>query len=352
MVKYIKITEKRGGKMISEKIKIYVTKEVERIIDKDAESFEFFRKDGKELNRNALITRLVVNYSDTFYKRRAEIAELVAVQLRDEGVNPNSILSLSMMLAERAAALGSVLGSGKCDRPISLKPTRASSGIIEYIEARCLHGTSLSEHFRNMLTSYASLPQDERERIIFKEEYETLASAINDGKQVFLSLRGVNVSPFSASPYALEKSKEELHTYLLISSDKGVSVVRLSRIESAVILGERAVFAPDDEEIFEKMIKHGPQFTYFPGEGEAVIELTEDGVKKFRRMYVHRPTPDRIEGNRYYFTSSHAQLMQYFCRFGKEAYVLSPRRLRSNMLRFYKRAVSSYTEREKPCDNA
>ena len=59
--------------MIYDKIKIYVTAHVADILTKDTEAFEFFKKDGTTLNKNALLTRLVVNYSDEFREKENEL---------------------------------------------------------------------------------------------------------------------------------------------------------------------------------------------------------------------------------------------------------------------------------------
>ena len=72
------------------------------------------------------------------------------------------------------------------------------------------------------------------------------------------------------------------------------------------------------------MIEKGAQFAA----GEylyAKIELTNYGKKKFRNIFLNRPTLYKQVGNDYYFHSSRTQLFQYFSRFGNDAYVLSPK---------------------------
>ena len=49
-----------------EKLKIYVTRYIADIIEKDAEAFEFFKRDGITLNKNALLSQLIVNYHNKF----------------------------------------------------------------------------------------------------------------------------------------------------------------------------------------------------------------------------------------------------------------------------------------------
>ena len=323
----------------NEKIKIYVSAEVEAIINKDAEGFEFFKSNGIDLNKNALLTRLIVNYSERFHEKQEEMIDYMGEALASAGMKSgNALLTLCAKMSERIQSMSSPLTRGKFDRPISIKPTKLSFPIISYIEASCLYGASLSEHFRNMLSSYASLPQDEREKIIFKDEYDAISRAIENKKRVFIVTKNKG-SSFIISPYKITSSKEELHTYVLAGNEKGASPVRLSRIMSVRVLNEEAVFTPEQIEIFEKMVKYGPQFIYNKNDGEAIVELTRKGVEKFRKLYVHRPVPDKVEGNRYYFSCSHFQLFQYFVRFGDDAYVVSPKKLRGDILHYYKRGV-------------
>ena len=67
--------------------------------------------------------------------------------------------------------------------------------------------------------------------------------------------------------------------------------------------------------------------------------------EKFKKIYLHRPTPVRIEDNIYIFRCSYAQAIQYFCRFGNDAYVVSPRRVRDEIQYFYKKGFFAYKNR-------
>ena len=63
--------------MIYDKIKIYVSARIAEILDKDAEAFEFFKKDGKTVNKNAFLSRLIVHYSDEFHGGQSRLLERV-----------------------------------------------------------------------------------------------------------------------------------------------------------------------------------------------------------------------------------------------------------------------------------
>ena len=66
-------SKKEEAIFMLDKIKINVTAHTAAILQKDAEAFEFFKKDGRTLNKNALLTRLIVNYDETFRAKEHEL---------------------------------------------------------------------------------------------------------------------------------------------------------------------------------------------------------------------------------------------------------------------------------------
>jgi hypothetical protein len=229
----------------------------------------------------------------------------------------------------------------KFDTLISFKPTKESEPILDYIEQYSLMGRTLSEYFRSMFASYTSLPQDKREEIIFKPQYEAITKAIKDRKKVFITLSN-GQSKIETAPYAIANSKEELHLYV-IGVQKHCTPVRLSRIVSVRQLTAHAEFTAEQEYILKKMLKYGPQFLYTPYEKEALVELTERGIDKFKKIYIHRPVPYKVEGNKYYFECSHTQIKQYFVRFGEDAKVIYPKKLKEEVISFHRKALNHYS---------
>lgn len=71
-------------------------------------------------------------------------------------------------------------------------------------------------------------------------------------------------------------------------------------------------------------------------------------MDKFKRIYVHRPVPVKIEENRYYFECSYAQIIQYFVRFGSDAKILSPDSVVYEVYNFHSRAALQYGKPRKP----
>ena len=87
-----------------------------------------------------------------------------------------------------------------------------------------------------------------------------------------------------------------------------------------------------------------PAFACRTGEGTVLVELTPQGEKKFRKLYVHRPVPVKAEGCALWFDCSHFQIVQYFERFGKDARVIYPESVRNAIVSFHRRALAAYGE--------
>lgn len=337
--------------MIYDKIKIYVTAHIADILTKDTEAFEFFKKDGTTLNKNALLTRLVVNYSDEFREKENELFHYLQKSIGARTrVSDQNLKALCFEISEHLSDLSAAPNGEKFDKLISLKPTKESQPVIDYIEEYALEGSSLSEYFRNMFASYAALPQDKREGIIFKEQKNALLRAIKEKKKVFVCTTNSVTRAIEIAPYALSTTKEELHCYLIATNGKGCIPLRLSRITSVTILNKDAEFDETQVSIFERMLVHGPQFTYSPYEQEIKVQLSPKGIKKFQKIYLHRPIPVSIEKDIYTFRCSYVQAVQYFSRLGPDAYVISPTQVRDEIQSFYRRGYNFYKNREEKKD--
>ncbi len=331
-------------KIIMEKLKIYVTERIANILEKDAEGFEFFKKDGRTVNKNALLTNLIINYHKNFTQRQNELLTFFKDKISSSvSIKEKSLNELCFDLCEKLNERSASPNGEKFNKLISLKPTKESEPIIDYIEKYCLMGRTLSQYFRSMFSSYAALPQDKRELIIFKQQYDSILQAIKEKKRVFLTTRWGFNQKIDCAPYDIANSKEELHCYVLVATN-GCSTVRLSRIVSVTPLAVNAEFNQKQIEIFEKMKTYGPQFIYTPYETETLVELTAKGIDKFKKIYVHRPVPIKVENNHYYFNCSHTQIVQYFVRLGADAKIIYPQRVRDEVYNFHRRALNRYSK--------
>ncbi len=326
--------------MFYEKIKIYVTKTVADVLVRDADFFGFKKKDGLTTNKNAFLSALILNYYDDFVVKQKLLGEKIEKILKQTGLSENKNFIVKNSIIE-AFNKGSTSSSfEKCSELVSLKPTKETSSLIDYIEGYLLQGASLSEYFRNMFTSYAYMPQDKRAEIIFKRQYSTIENAIKQNKKIFIVINGSE--KLEVSPYSICRSKEEFYLYLLCSRNDYPMTVKLNKITSVTTLEKVREFGRKDILVFDKMIKYGPQFIYDPNDEPTVVKLTEGGIKRFKKFYVHRPIPDIIDKNVYTFNCSPDQVFQYFIKFGKDAEIVSPYYLRERAMRFLSSALKNY----------
>jgi len=326
-----------------EKLKIYVTRYIADIIEKDAEAFEFFKRDGITLNKNALLSQLIVNYHNKFSAEQDALLGFLKERISNAVGDNAKLDGVCFDICERINKRNAAPNDEKFDVLLHIKPTRQSEPGLAHIERYSLAGRTLSEYFRSMLASYAAMPQNKREEIIFKPQYDAVLRAIKEKKKVFITLNNGRGSGMEAAPYAIAGSKEELHLYVL-AAEKTCAPIRLSRVASVKQLNADAVFDGQQLYLFDKMLKYGPQFIYRPFESEAMVELTDRGVEKYKKIYVHRPVPVKIVKNYYYFECSHTQLLQYFTRFGNDAKIIYPQSLRRDVCAFHRRALEQYDE--------
>ena len=212
---------------MEEKIKIHLSKEVYSTLLKDCEAFEFYKNNG-ELNKNAFLSKLINNYYLSYQDKENVLITLIEKELKEE---VKDYKELTLRIVNKLNKLTSSPNKEKFSTIISFKPTKDTQMALSYVEKYLLNQTGLSEFFRNMFTSYCSLPQDQREKIIFKNQYETLLKAIRENKKVFFTTKYGKDSIHESSPYSITMSKEELHCYLLTKYNNKCKTYRLNRIE-------------------------------------------------------------------------------------------------------------------------
>lgn len=328
---------------MEEKIKIYIPESVNNILLKDMERFEIFKKDGS-LNKNEFYNTLIMNYYEQYQEGQSDLFNYIKQTVSDNtGCSDLQSSDIASMIVQFSDTKNNHLDERKLDVTISMKPTLRSAPTIDFIQSYYIRNMTLSAYFRNMFASYSLLPQDKRERIIFKENFDLIEEAIKNDRRVYFTTTNKN-TPHYGSPYSICNSKEELFNYLLADYNGLPYSFRIGRMRNITVLNEPREISERNIYIFERMEKYGPQFSYEIKEpsGEIVVQLTERGKMMYRSMYLHRPQYSKIEGDCYYFECSGQQAYQYFSRFGRNALVISPRSLATDMLKFHAMADRAY----------
>jgi len=322
-----------------EKIKISVPIRVSELLHKDAADFRIVKANG-QANLNAFINSLITNYYEAFAADEEELREKISKALFGVPERYARVAFDEIIKAISSREKGG-LDEGK-SIAISFKPTKLSQSIIIYINNVLLKNESISSFYRRMFISYAKKTKNEREKIIHKDNYDTLQRAIKKGLQVCISLENGRVEK-GMSVYAVASAKDELFNYALLFGNNKNKTVRLAKIKTVSVLPSRSEIPLKNAEMFERQISQGAQYPIYSTDCEPIkVQLSDKGKELFNKIYLYRPTPSSIEGDVYTFECSASQLLYYFERFGAEALILSPKKLGIFMRNYYHYALKKY----------
>lgn len=320
------------------KIKISLPESVLSTMKSDCKNFNFLKSDDS-INFNAFVNTLVVNFYETFSASEEALRDDVSKALL--GLPDKSKERVYSDVIKIIARRENVATDGKT-AVFSFKPTKLSEKAVTFIENVALSDESLSSFYRRMFMSYASRPQPRRELIIFKENYNDLQKAIRKNLQVCIVNKGDEIK--NASVYAVASSKEELYNYVLSTDGQNLYTLRLANVKSVSLLTKKADIPEDIKQIFDRQIRCGAQYPIFKNETDLIkVVLSQKGKYLFKKIYLYRPTPVKIENDAYYFDCSTNQAMHYFKRFGVDGIIVSPENVAKMMYTYYAGSARKYS---------
>lgn len=326
---------------MTEKYKIYIPDTVKKSLIHDAELFEFVKKDGTT-NLNAFLKILIVNYYYQYNKLYSCIHDSVLKEILDvAGVDESTAEDLT----ERIIYLNGKRPSNAFDETVAITLTVGgeSFDVLQVIQCNSLHSKSLSQYLRDLFESYLSIPRNEREKIIFLEQYNTLNELIYKKKTALFSTVSDPKKQYKVVPYRIVSSKEELFNYL-ICFDVEKQVIRsfrLSRINHVITNDRYVELSGDVTDKLEMSLDKGPQFS-FNSLVKVDVRFTEEGKRKYKMLYTNRPPFLEQKGDVFSFEWPENQMFEYIKRFGKEAEVLKPLSLRNALRSYYHEAYRIY----------
>ena len=167
--------------------------------------------------------------------------------------------------------------------------------------------------------------------------WKVIVKDYNDGK-----INGYQAEKRLSAEYKQQLKK--LYNYVLAYCENGnLLTIRLAKVNNVTILSKKREIPSDVKDIFERQMKFGIQYPIYRNETkEIVVKLTKNGKDLFKKVYLYRPTPYKIEEDLYYFDCSYNQITYYFKRFGREAIIISPSKVGLQMKRFYYGANKEY----------
>ncbi|MBO7340788.1 MAG: WYL domain-containing protein [Lachnospiraceae bacterium] len=326
---------------MTEKYKVYVAEDLRSRLANDAELFEFFKKDGS-VNLNAFLKELLVNYFDEYLAKKealqrtilADLGEFPKISKRDAEAIADKIINIYMKRDDDVK-------SPTC--AVTLTVSGRSLDVMRTIENNLLADKSLSQFVGDLFASYLSVARSGRERIIFRDTFDTLNEAIRDHSIVTFKSASARNLLFEIEPYIIAASKEEQCNYLLCT-DTHRGLLRTFRISRIQTLYKTSKTFPENEKIrgeLQEIALRNPQSA--SKNVAARVRLTDRGIEKFQVIVKNRPEVERKEGNLYYFNWPAQQLEDYFQRFGQDAVIEAPARSHATVRAFYEKALAAYT---------
>ena len=337
-----------------EKINIYVPYNIGKTLDNDAALFEIVKKDQVTINRNRFLSMLISGYySDYMITNQAKMAAIQDV-LTDCIEDNNTCKSLAEQIMNAVIIPEIPKRKGKNPKKISLKPTNETEGVIIRIIESLGPDDYVSQYFCRMLVSYCERPLYERERIVFKSNYEILKDVCLLHRTITFSTIWNKYEIHEVLAYEVVVGQDEMFNYLLCQEYNAKSdqyearTYRLNRIDRINYSSKVETFSDAVIHNLELMKKYGAQYIINDDE-EACVTLTDYGMIQFNRIYQGRPKYERIEHRNdkhyLYFLCSKDQLFFYFRRFDAEAAsIVYPTSLREKILHFHQAIVNAYKE--------
>lgn len=324
---------------MDEKIKVSLSKTTLELLKKDCVDFRVEKANGSP-NFNSFINTLIANFYEEFSASEENLYDDIksALSAVPDYYRDNAFRDVVKIFSKRAERAD----SKKDTTTFSFKPTKVSEKAIAYIENVILKSESISSFYRRMFSAYSQKTKNEREKIIYAENFALLQKAIKRGVCVCLVLQSGEVFN-GAAIHSVSPAKDELFNYVLFYCEKKNATIRLSSVRSVAPLSEKSSIPKENENLFNRQVACGAQYPMYNTDDEPIkVQLNEKGKRLFQKIYLYRPTPVSIEGDVYTFDCSANQLLYYFERFGDSALILSPKRLGVFMRNYYYYALKKY----------
>ena len=334
-----------------EKINIRVPKKIGTQLDNDAKLFEILKKDGRTINRNAFLSMLLLGYYNTYSLERQEKSNVILELLKSD-LPKEKCKEICEILLKKVVLPVVPSRKGKNPVRLSLKPTKNTESLITSISNEIGVEDSFSQYFCRMLMSYCQKPLPERERIIFKNNYEILSNACKRQRPIMFSTIWNKNAVHIVIPYRLDIGKEELFNYLLCAEtnpNTGKQEAKSYRLNRITGINYANIDNRIDNTILyylDEMSRLGAPYSINDSEISRV-QLTEKGLASLKRIYYGRPQDITIRktenGYDCDIKGSKDQVFQYFRRFGEDAEIISPKELRNRLVEFHQKATEKYT---------
>ena len=301
-------------------------------------------------NESILIKRIIVNHYPRYNQEKSKLERKIDEALEYEAASfePSNITWEIMKYIGENSINKTLTTDKKANKDkIHLRINKNDDDLDIVIDS-CPSEASLSEFIANIIYSYLDEPLYEREKIVFKDIYDSLKLAINKNQQIKIkSKSNTRETPEIKiiEPKEICISKEELFNYLLykgIRNGKECAMsIHLYNIISVILEPNVCSFSEEIISSFNRMKTNGVQFS-ISDNTIYKIKLTEHGKELYEHnlKYIERPVAldksDKDSGI-YYFDCSKMQFDNYFGSFYEDMEILEPIEYRKE---YYNRLIN------------
>ncbi len=291
--------------MIQEKICLKLSQDLIDFIDSDCLQFGILKKD-RSPNRNAFFNQLISSYQ--LWGKKAPSFPFESAQKNDKGII------------------------------VGFKPNKETFLLIEKIRGE---SPNFSSYRKEILETYRLLGQDKRESFLYYDVFLEAKKAIESKKCLLCLLKNEKQEEILLEPYGRKNSNPEMRFYLLGLRNGKFSTIRISKIKKAMLLDKPCrELTKAQQERFRRAELYGPQYKYAEDDEEIAVRLDSFGVACYKKMYVYRPIPEKVEDDVWYFHCSPDQFFNYFIRLGNVVTILKPDSRKNRFKSFYRKALN------------
>ena len=225
---------------------------------------------------------------------------------------------------------------------------------------------SQGAYLKAVIEDYATKSPAEREIIYFKDivtDVNTVLATEKERPLLTIKYKDVNgkVSSYDVKIYQIISDPSSMQSGIIgfakpangPKSSYSINIFRFPRITNwrinAPSHGSGKLTYNEIDEIEARIKESGTQYLLTKAENISVF-LTEQGINKYNRYSHLRPSvrTQNIEktkdGAIYTFFCTKFQIESYFFRFGKDAIILTPEKLKQKMLKDYQAAIDVYSK--------
>lgn len=210
-------------------------------------------------------------------------------------------------------------------------------------------------YIRHIFKQYAKLSNIQREQLFFLDVYEKLVEAIRYSYVVAIHLQNRSETFI---PYCIEPDNHKMYNYVagyVVNSDisdsshSGMKTTsyRLSNIVEVLCSTTRKYKLTNFEmNNIRDEIKQN-EIQYLAGSlDRIVLQLTEEGIRKYKLIIHQRPRYTSVDnsGQLFEFHSTHRQILNYFFKFGHDVAIVEPVELKNKFKELYEKALNKYID--------